>query len=123
VTGGAGDDTLILDFPLTALTIEGDAATSLTIAYAGGEVIATGIEFLAVADGIYALTGTEPLGAAEYVDEIALLYRAGLGRDLDAGGLDYWLGAVRDNAEFGFMAQSLIDSPEFAARFGTPETM
>jgi serralysin len=124
VNGGAGSDTLVLNFDLDAITITGDLTANFTITYDGGSVQATSIEFLALADGIYSLGGPiGSLGDREYADDIALLYRAGLGRELDVGGLSYWLSAIESGNDMDKMALSLIDSAEFAQRFGNPEAM
>ncbi|MEO3387099.1 DUF4214 domain-containing protein [Mesorhizobium sp. CAU 1741] len=124
VRGGEGADTLILDVAFADLVITGDTAGALKIAYEGGSVDATGIEFLAVSDGIFSLVGPlDELAERQYTDEIMLLYRAGLGRDLDAAGLDYWTAALENGNAMDQMALSLIASPEFSERFGTPETM
>jgi serralysin len=124
VRGGAGTDTLVLDLSLKALKISGDPNGVMNIVYDGGSVALSGVEILAVKDGIYSLVGPiAELGERQFVDEITLLYRAGLGRDLDAGGLDFWFSALSNGTELDRMALSLIDSPEFADRFGTPETM
>jgi serralysin len=124
VRGGAGTDTLVLDLSLKALKISGDPNGVMNIVHDGGSVALSGVEILAVKDGIFSLVGPiAELGDRQFVDEITLLYRAGLGRDLDAGGLDFWFSARSNGTDLDRMALSLIDSPEFADRFGTPDTM
>lgn len=124
VSGGEGADTLILDLLLTDLKITGSTTGTLTISYEDGSLTATGIEFLAVRDGIYSLVGPlEELAERQFSEEIMLLYRAGLGRDIDSGGLDYWANALENGNAMDQMALSLIDSAEFAQRFGAPEAM
>ncbi|MBF0679680.1 MAG: DUF4214 domain-containing protein [Devosia sp.] len=124
VRGGAGTDTLALDLSLKALKISGDPNGVMNIVYDGGSVALSGVEILAIKDGIFSLVGPiAELGERQFVDEITLLYRAGLGRDLDAGGLDFWFSALSNGTDLDRMALSLIDSPEFADRFGTPETL
>ena len=124
VKGGEGVDTLILDIALADLEISGSAQSLILISYKGGSVEASGVDLLAVSDGIFSLNG--PLNTLEerqYVEEISLLYRAGLGRDLDVEGLDYWLKAIGSEEDMDLMALSLINSAEFIARFGAPESM
>lgn len=124
VRGGEGADTLVLELAFADLEITGDTAGTLKIAYAGGSVQATGIEFLATSDGIFSLVGPlDELVDRQYGDEIMLLYRAGLGRDLDAAGLDFWSAALENGDAMDQLALSLIDSPEFSQRFGQPEAM
>lgn len=124
VRGGAGTDTLVLDLSLKALKISGDPNGVMTIVYDGGSVALSGVEILAVKDGIYSLVGPiAELGERQFVDEITLLYRAGLGRDVDASGLDYWANSLAQGTGLDQIALSLIDSPEFAQRYGTPDTM
>lgn len=124
VRGGEGTDTLVLDATLKSLKISGDPNGVMTIVYEGGSVALSGVEILAVRDGIFSLVGPiAELGDRQFVDEITLLYRAGLGRDLDAPGLDYWTTALSSGTDLDRMALSLIDSPEFASRFGTPDTL
>jgi serralysin len=124
VRGGEGADTLILDLLLSDLKITGSTTGTLTISYAGGSLEATGVEFLAVRDGIYSLIGPlEELAERQFSQEIMLLYRAGLGRDIDSGGLEYWANALENGNAMDQMALSLIDSAEFSQRFGAPQDM
>jgi serralysin len=124
VRGGAGTDTLVLDLSLKALKISGDPTGVMNIVYDGGSVALSGVEILAIKDGIFSLVGPiAELGERQFVDEITLLYRAGLGRDVDASGLDYWATSLAQGVGLDQIALSLIDSPEFAERYGTPETL
>lgn len=124
VRGGEGTDTLVLDMTLKSLKISGDPNGVMNIVYEGGSVALSGVEILAVRDGIFSLVGPiAELGERQFVDEITLLYRAGLGRDLDAPGLEYWFSALSNGTDLDRMALSLIDSAEFADRFGTPDTL
>lgn len=128
VQGGAGTDTVVLDFARDALTITGSANGVMNVVYAGGSVKMTGVEILALRDGIFSLVGAIPglatvAAASSFADEIELLYSAGFGRDIDQGGLAYWSGAVKTMDALHHMAAALIDSPEFESRFGTPDTM
>jgi serralysin len=124
VNGGEGVNTLILDLALTDLEISGNHQTMILISYEGGSVEASGIDFLALSDGIFSLTG--PLNALvehKGEEEISLLYRAGLGRELDVEGLDYWLKTLGGEDGLDLLALSLINSAEFITRFGATEKM
>lgn len=124
VRGGEGADTLLLDAAFATLKITGSPDGVLTIAYQGGAVEASNIEFLAVREGIFSLIGPlDELAGRQYDAEIMLLYRAGLGRDLDPSGLDYWTAALENGNPMDRMALSLLDSPEFSQRFGAPDAM
>lgn len=124
VQGGGGSNTLILALSFDELTISKSTTDMIFIVHDRGSVEATGIDMLALSDGIFSLAG--PLDQPEsnqYVDEITLLYRASLGRDLDAGGLEFWVGALQDGQELDWMALALMDSAEFTARFGSLDTL
>ena len=56
---------------------------------------------------------------------VAYLYEAGLDRDgdIDIAGLDYWIGRRAEGARLDAIAQSFIDSDEFADAFGQPQTL
>ena len=70
------------------------------------------------------------IGAVQFIDgrlvfdpadpaaQVARLYRAGLGRSADQGGLGYWTESIQDGATLGQLAASFLDSPEFTSRFG-----
>ncbi|HEY8359597.1 MAG TPA: DUF4214 domain-containing protein [Ramlibacter sp.] len=118
VHGKGGADTLVLDVAFTSLSIVENADSSLTISYSGGSVAAFDIEFIALSDGIYALGGSENNLADPLADEVTLLYRAGLGRDIDTGGLQYWLNDINTGGSLVEVAGALMNSPEFATRFG-----
>ncbi len=74
-----------------------------TIAHAGDLVFADG-------QGRF-----DPDGAAE---NIYRLYTAALGRNADAGGLDYWTAQYESGASMTAIATGLASSPEFIARTG-----
>ncbi len=50
-------------------------------------------------------------------DQIGRLYRAGLGRDPDQPGLDYWRTVRASGVRLGEIANSFINSPEFQRQF------
>jgi hypothetical protein len=59
----------------------------------------------------------------EHVITIALLYEAGLGREADADGLNYWIDQHDAGMSFATMAANFLDSAEFTTRFGDDDTM
>ena len=66
---------------------------------------------------------SQQLLAPFYVQEVGRLYEAGLGRQFDAGGLNYWI----DQREVGMsmltMSALFLDSAEFTSRFGDDDFM
>ncbi|GMG80931.1 hypothetical protein LNKW23_01430 [Paralimibaculum aggregatum] len=56
---------------------------------------------------------------------VAYLYEAGLNRDgnIDADGLNFWIDARENGLSEAALAQRFLDSPEFAAAFGDPDTL
>ncbi|MEO0620833.1 MAG: cadherin-like domain-containing protein [Pseudomonadota bacterium] len=67
-------------------------------------------------------TTSLPLGEAQTV---AFTYEAGLDRDgnIDLPGLNFWIGARADGLSEEDLAQAFLDSPEFEAAFGDPDTL
>lgn len=59
----------------------------------------------------------------DHVITIALLYEAGLGREADGDGLNYWIDQHEAGMSFGTMAGLFLDSQEFTSRFGDDDTM
>lgn len=76
-------------------------------------------------DGVVSLGEIGPDVLEQRAQFIALLYEAGLDRDgdIDEGGLNFWI----DQAGNGFsnrqLANAFIQSREFEASFGAPETL
>ncbi|MEL6311357.1 MAG: DUF4214 domain-containing protein, partial [Pseudomonadota bacterium] len=63
--------------------------------------------------------------SAEEARCIAYLYEAGLDRDgdIDLPGLNFWIDAREGGLDENQVAQAFLDSPEFAAAFGEPDTL
>jgi hypothetical protein len=55
--------------------------------------------------------------------DISLLYSAGLGRDLDKSGMQFWAGELESGQTLSGMADSLIASQEFNAKYGNSSAM
>lgn len=55
---------------------------------------------------------------------VVRMYQAGLGRDPDQGGLNFWIAQLQQGASLGQIAQGFLGSPEFVSRFGSglPDT-
>lgn len=64
----------------------------------------------------------EPSGGISVVDArlIALLYEAGLNRQAEAEGLNFWIDQFEAGRSFSSIAQFFIGSDEFQASFGDP---
>lgn len=124
VEGGGGIDTLVIDLVSAAIEIAKDGIGFL-LSFVGGSIHADDIDYLAARDGIFTLTetGERVETGDDFIDEIALLYSAGLGRQIDDAGLSFWSDALADGLTLADMAADMIDSPEFTHRFGDPDTM
>lgn len=124
VEGGGGIDTLVIDLVSAAIEIAKEGIGFL-LSFVGGTIHAEDIDYLAARDGIFTLTETGARIETEedFVDEIALLYSAGLGRQIDDAGLSFWSEALADGLTLTDMAAEMIDSPEFTHRFGNPDAM
>ncbi|MEO0623569.1 MAG: DUF4214 domain-containing protein [Pseudomonadota bacterium] len=57
--------------------------------------------------------------------QVAYLYEAGLDRDgnIDTAGLNFWIDAREQGLSVRDLSAAFLDSPEFAAAFGAPETL
>ncbi|WP_099866401.1 DUF4214 domain-containing protein [Pararhizobium haloflavum] len=124
VEGGGGVDTLVIDLVHSAISMAKEGL-GLLLSYAGGEVLAFDATYLAARDGIFALSelGNESPRQSVFDEDIALLYSAGLGREIEQSGLDYWSATLQSGKPLAYMAAHIIDSDEFCDRFGEPETM
>lgn len=119
VAGGDGLDTLVINTNVASISItqqNGD----LVFAYDDSSTKASGIEYFATSDGVFKFGG---IIAQETKVDISLLYSAGLGRDLDKSGLQYWAGELESGKTLTGMADGIIASQEFNAKYGNPSTM
>lgn len=55
--------------------------------------------------------------------DIARLYQAGLGREPDQGGMNYWISAVESGVSERDLSFSFLESPEFTNRYGDDDGM
>lgn len=69
--------------------------------------------------------GGDPIGGLtkDEVLQVARLYEAGLGREPDRGGLNYWVDQREAGLDPNAMAASFLDSQEFTGRYGDDDTM
>lgn len=69
------------------------------------------------------LTSATPAPAPGYVKDVALLYEAGLAREADLGGLNYWIDRHETGMDLVTMAAHFLESEEFTQRFGDDDAM
>ncbi|MCC0033773.1 MAG: DUF4214 domain-containing protein [Hoeflea sp.] len=119
VSGGDGMDTLVINTNVALISIS-QKGGSLVFSYEDSSVSSTGIEYLATKDGVFKFGG---MIAAETKLDISLLYSAGLGRDLDKSGMQYWAGELENGKTLSSMADGIILSQEFNAKFGNSHAM
>jgi serralysin len=126
VSGNGGLNTLVIDTSLDLLQING-SASSFSVIAGNSKISATGIDFLATQDGIFAIAGSnagiDAAQAANLRQEISLVYNAGLDRKIDVGGLAYWSKELVDGGSLKDLAAGLINADEFAQLFGKPGDM
>ena len=126
VKGNGGINTLVLDMVLSQIEVS-KIAGELLFTFEGGSVKANDVDYLAFKDGIFAISGTDavltPDPNAELKASIALVYSAGLNRDIDAPGLHYWSDVIDNGGTLSYLASGIIASQEFAGTFGTPSQM
>lgn len=124
--GGGGLNTLVIDASLSGIKIS-QVGSDLVFSYAGGSAKVSDIDYLALEDGIYAIGGSDavitPDTHAGVKGDIALLYSAGLNREIDMSGLHYWADAIDKGASLTYLASGIIASAEFGTRFGQPDQM
>ncbi|PZW50939.1 aryl-phospho-beta-D-glucosidase BglC (GH1 family) [Humitalea rosea] len=119
--GGAGNDALDggsgVDTALIASLRRQSVVTATTVVGPDGSDTLNAIETLHFQDGWLAIGGTAPAAS------IARLYLAALGRGPDATGLGFYTEAVASGrVSLDGIAASLLQSAEFQARFGAPNT-
>ncbi|MEP5731754.1 MAG: DUF4214 domain-containing protein [Sulfitobacter sp.] len=147
LVGGLGNDFLIGNERVTD-PIDGDTARFAGLAseytVKGGSSYATvsgpdgskdklfNIEFLRFDDVVYALEDGSALdnaGSSEDFDvseRVALLYEAALDRDgaIDLPGLNFYIGVTEnDRLSDEFLANDMMQSPEFTEKFGDANTL
>jgi len=123
VQGNAGLNTLVIDTTLAALDIVKQGA-NLVFTYQGGSIKAMDIDYLALKDGIYAIGGSDAVivedANSAMHENISLIYSAGLDREIDPSGLQYWSDMLDHGASLSVLASGIVDSAEFGERFGNP---
>lgn len=112
VSGGAGIDTLSLGGKLSDYQLSA-AGSGFTLSGPGGaDLLLTGVERLAFADGALAL---DTLGSAGSVYRI---YSAMFNRPPDDAGLGYWIKVLDGGARVVDIANGFVDSAEFVSLYG-----
>jgi len=119
VSGGDGMDTLVINTSVSLISIS-QKGGSLVFSYEDSSVSSTGIEYLATKDGVFKFGGVI---AEQTKVDISLLYSAGLGRDLDKSGMQFWAGELESGQTLSGMADSIIVSQEFNAKYGNSSAM
>ncbi|MBB6182065.1 DUF4214 domain-containing protein [Pseudorhizobium flavum] len=126
VQGGAGLNTLVIDASLSGIRIS-QVGSDLVFSYASGSARVSDIDYLSLEDGIYAIGGSDavvtPDPQAGIKSDIALVYSAGLDREIDMPGLQYWTDIIDNGASLAYLASGIIASAEFGTRFGQPDQM
>jgi len=74
-------------------------------------------------DPVSPIDPTDPTPVPGYVQNVALLYEAGLAREADLGGLNYWIDRHQDGLDLITMAGHFLESAEFTQRFGDDDVM
>lgn len=120
-SGGAGRDTLALgatrrqaslDVQAESIGVGGLPGRQGSVSAAGEATRFYEMERIAFIDGHFSYTAEDPDA------QVARLYRAGLGRSPDAGGLAFWGERVTEGTSLVSVAQGFMSGPEFQARFG-----
>lgn len=119
IDGGAGGDILILDSNYAAATIT-FTDFGIDVSSAQGVDSLHSVEAIQFNDGIVSLL-SESLPATivdeESVGRVLSLYQAGLNREPDIGGLNFWVNDYIQGSSFVDIAQNFVDSVEFASTF------
>ncbi len=115
--GSSGNDTLVIANTgrreiTHGVTTEG--AIAIVRGDAGDSY--SGIETLELVDGKI------HHDASSAAAQVVRLYQAGLGREADQGGLNYWIASIEAGAPLANLANGFIGSAEFAARYGSATT-
>ncbi len=136
--GRIGPDDFVEPTPIALVTEDGDPTSFAEVSgSASGRV---DLRLSTTADGavlafskqsgtVFQLTA-DPRGLGEGLSEedartVALLYEAGLDRNghIDLPGLNFWIDRREEGLEERDLAAAFLASPEFAERFGDPETL
>ncbi len=121
IDGGAGTDTAVFGVARADVLIS--EGSMLTVAGPDGTDTLFGIEAIEFADSVVFLDGRRI--APEEARQVAYLYEAGLDRDgtIDTPGLNFWIDRREGGLSPQALARAFLESDEFAAAFGAPETL
>lgn len=120
VVAGLGNSTVVGGTGNAVVKLAGSAA-DYKVTVKDGHAIVTNNASLKTTDisklQYVELDGGKALIFAEDFKEagVATIYQSALGRTADAGGLDFWLDAVRAGVSLESIAQSFLDSAEYKA--------
>jgi Domain of unknown function (DUF4214)/RTX calcium-binding nonapeptide repeat (4 copies) len=112
--GGDGHDAFVVAVGRRAGQVASGADGVLTLASALGTDRLREVEEIRFLDGRLVFSADDP------AMQVVRLYKAGLDRVPDQGGLDHWIGSLRAGVSLSQVASGFADGPEFTARFGGP---
>ncbi|MEP5727886.1 MAG: DUF4214 domain-containing protein [Sulfitobacter sp.] len=125
-------DFAIFDGARAAFTVTGGRDYAVVVNASGERDKLFGIDAIIFDDETVTLDAGSALDGAgnpeDFIvaERVALLYEAALNRDgvIDLPGLNFYIGVTeRDGLSDVFLAQDLMNSPEFAENFGDPGTL
>ncbi|TKD45572.1 DUF4214 domain-containing protein [Azotobacter chroococcum] len=111
--GGAGFDVATLESTGRRNVVFGTSGDGRTIQHDGENDTFLAVEEVRFADGrmVYDVN--------DEAAQVVRLYQAGLGREPDQGGLNYWIDTLQAGTPPSSLAESFIGSNEFSARYGS----
>ena len=116
--GGAGRDTAVFADVRASHTVSVAADGTVTVRHAEGTDRIQAVERFAFTDGHLAFDVAGDAGLAYR------LYQAAFRRPPDVAGLGSWIRALDDGrGDATWVAENFIQSPEFALRYGAPDTV
>jgi len=119
ITGGSGVDTVILQgetyFPLAINTVINGSNTTTQVWTSHGVSTLVNVDYLQFGNKTFAID----VGVGQNAGEAYRLYQAAFNRTPDQAGLDNWITQLDKGTSLQSIAQSFINSPEFAATYGS----
>jgi hypothetical protein len=119
IVGGAGVDTVIMQgqsYTPIAITTTTNGTTTITQVWTDQGVSSfTGVDYLQFGNQTIAID----VGIGQNAGEAYRLYQAAFNRTPDQTGLDNWITQLDKGASIISVANAFINSPEFAATYGS----